>query len=684
LLLRYGLAIASVIVATAVRWLLDPLVGDRIPFLTHFVALVYVAWYGGAGPSLLALVLTWFALALFILPPRGTWMIQGAEYQMGFVRLVISDVALVLIGEAMQAAQRRAAAKAREASEKEESLQVTLATLRASEERYRFLADCGATLAASLDYEHTLQTLARLALPTLADYCVIYLAGENGSIRQVAAAHTDGSREGLLRELGRVYDPAANPVSLIAQAVRTGQPKLIPELTLTTAPVFAAHDLLRRVYHDLAPLSWMIVPLVAHERTLGVISLSMAESGRRYGEADLAFAQELARRAALAIDNARLYSAVQEADRHKDEFLAMLAHELRNPLAPIRNANQVLRLIGPPEPSLEKARGMIERQVQHLTRLVDDLLDVSRITRGKISLHREPLDLATVVARAAEESRPLLDARGHELTLTLPPEPVPVLGDATRLVQVLANLLTNAAKYTPNGGHVGVTVARKDGEAAARVKDDGVGIAPELLPRVFDLFIQGDRSLARSEGGLGIGLTLVKRLVELHGGTVTVQSDGPGTGSEFTVRLPLLKEEAAGKKDEKGGDSSFVLRPSSLRSRRVLVVDDNLDAAESLAMLLKVEGHEVRTASDGPAALDVAATFRPEVVFLDLGLPRMDGYEVARRLRAQPNAAGVLLVALTGYGQEEDRRRSEEAGFDAHLIKPADPEAVQQLLAQRT
>ncbi len=680
LLWRYGLAVLSVLLATAVRGLLDPLVGDRIPYLTHFLALIFTAWFGGVGPSLLALILSWFTIAYFIAPPRGTWMIQAAEYRIGFVRLVGADLALMLIGEAMRSARRRAADKAQEAADKEASLHVALAAMRASEERYRFLAECGSTLAASLDYEGTLQTLARLAIPTLADYCVIYLAGENASIRQVAVAHTDGAKEGLLRELGRAYDPGANRASFVAQAVRTGQPKLVGELTAATAAVFASHDLLRRIFHDLGPRSWMVVPLVARERTLGVLSLSMAESGRRYGEGDLAFAQELAHRAALAIDNARLYSAVQEADRRKDEFLAMLAHELRNPLAPIRNATQVLRLVGPSESKLQQAREMIDRQVQHLTRLVDDLLDVSRITRGKITLHQAPVDLAAVVTRAAEMSRPLLEARSHELTLALPTEPVPVHGDAIRLLQVLANLLTNAAKYTPDGGHLRVAVARADGDAVVRVKDNGVGITAELLPRVFDLFTQGDRSLARSEGGLGIGLTLVKRLVELHGGTVEVHSDGPGKGSEFAVRLPLLKEQVRSMKDEKEEDLSS--SPASPPSRRVLVVDDNLDAAESLAMLLKVEGHETRTAHDGPAALEAAEAFRPEVIFLDIGLPRMDGYEVARRLRAQPGSAGVLLVALTGYGQEEDRRRTEEAGFDAHLVKPADPEAVQELLTR--
>jgi PAS domain S-box-containing protein len=354
-----------------------------------------------------------------------------------------------------------------------------------------------------------------------------------------------------------------------------------------------------------------------------------------------------------------------EADRRKDEFLAMLAHELRNPLAPIRNAAHVLHLIGPADANVRKATEMIQRQVQHLSRLVDDLLDVSRITRGKITLRKEPVELAAVVAQAVETTRPFLDARQHELRVSLPDEGVQVEADTTRLAQVLANLLTNAAKYTPEEGHIRLTVEARAGEAVVRIQDDGMGIAPELLPQVFDLFTQGDRSLARSEGGLGIGLTLVRRLVELHGGTVEAQSEGPGKGSEFIVRLPTLPARAPNAAAE--GKGRYASSPC-----RVLVVDDNKDAAESLAMLLRVAGHDVRTANDGLTALEMAKIFRPEVVLLDIGLPRMDGYEVARLLRKQPGLEGAVLIAVTGYGQEEDRRRTREAGLNAHLVKPVD------------
>jgi PAS domain S-box-containing protein len=375
-------------------------------------------------------------------------------------------------------------------------------------------------------------------------------------------------------------------------------------------------------------------------------------------------------------DRTRAEAELRQADRRKDEFLAMLAHELRNPLAPIRNAAQVIRLLATPAPDVRRATEMVERQVQHMTRLVDDLLDVSRITRGKITLQKEPVELAALVTRAVETARPLIEARRHELTVALPAEPVSLDADPTRLAQVIANLLTNAAKYTEEGGHVGLTARREGGMAVVRVRDDGVGIPREMLASVFTLFTQVDRTLARSEGGLGIGLTLVKSLTEMHGGTVEAHSEGPGKGSEFIVRLPVAPTPTS-------LDAGKPEAAAPLRSppRRILVVDDNVDAAESLAMLLRLGRHEVRTAHDGPTALGVAGEFRPEVVLLDLGLPQMDGFEVARRLRGQAEMRATLLVALTGYGQEEDRRKSREAGFDWHMVKPLDRDALMKLLA---
>jgi CheY-like chemotaxis protein len=322
---------------------------------------------------------------------------------------------------------------------------------------------------------------------------------------------------------------------------------------------------------------------------------------------------------------------------------------------------------------------MIDRQVGHLARLVDDLLDVSRITSGKIKLQKEAVELTTILARAVETSRPLIEARRQELTVTLPPEAIPIEADTTRLAQVISNLLNNAAKYTPEGGRIRLTVEKTAHEAVLRVSDSGMGIPADLLPQVFDLFTQGDRSLARSEGGLGIGLTLVKSLVEMHGGRVEARSEGAGKGSEFVVYLPILAPSPTAANNAE----MEPLARTDGAPRRVLVVDDSADAAESLSMILQARGHQVRTAHDGPAALRAAADFRPEVVLLDIGLPRIDGYEVARRLRGEGGLKDALLVALTGYGQDEDRRRAEEAGFDEHLTKPANLTVLQDLLTSR-
>ncbi len=369
-------------------------------------------------------------------------------------------------------------------------------------------------------------------------------------------------------------------------------------------------------------------------------------------------------------------TALREADRRKDEFLAMLAHELRNPLAPIRNAAQVLRLVGPSDTHQRWAREVIERQTQHLTRLVDDLLDVSRITQGKVKLTREPLDLSEIIHRAVEASRPLIDARRHQLTVTTPPEPVRLEGDLTRLVQVVGNLLNNAAKYTDEGGQIQIEAAGEGAEAVIRVRDNGMGLPADLLPHVFDLFTQADRTLDRSQGGLGIGLTLVRQLVELQGGRVEARSAGFGQGSEFTVRLPATAPAVSPDTEAVAGESAS----SASRALKILVVEDNVDSAEMMSFLLKLGGHEVRTAHDGLEALEAARTFEPQAVLCDIGLPGMNGYEVAERLRQQPAFQQTPLIALTGYGEEEARRRSKEAGFDYHLVKPVEPDALDALL----
>jgi signal transduction histidine kinase len=411
---------------------------------------------------------------------------------------------------------------------------------------------------------------------------------------------------------------------------------------------------------------YLTKPFSAREllaRVAGTLALARArrEAARREEELK-----------ALAIETLR------EADRRKDEFLATLAHELRNPLAPIRNGLQILRLGRGNHQAEEQARAMIERQVQQMVRLIDDLLDLSRISRGKIELRRERIDLAAAVQSAVETSRPLIEQSGHALTLSLPSEPVFVDADLTRLAQVFANLLNNAAKYTQRGGgDIRLAVEPLGREVAVSVRDNGIGIPVPMLPHVFEMFIQVDRSLERTQGGLGIGLSIVKRLVEMHGGTVEAHSEGRGQGSEFVVRLPALTPAVQEPMPRSDGEEPA----GAPVRRRVLVADDNVDAAASLAMMLEFMGNEVRTAHDGIAAVEAAAAFRPDVILLDIGMPRMNGYDACRQIREQPWGRGIAIAALTGWGQEEDKRQSREAGFDHHLVKPVEPAALEALLA---
>jgi PAS domain S-box-containing protein len=379
--------------------------------------------------------------------------------------------------------------------------------------------------------------------------------------------------------------------------------------------------------------------------------------------------------------------ALRDADRRKDEFLATLAHELRNPLAPIRNGLQILQMTRSDSHEQDELIDMMERQVVHMVRLVDDLLEVSRITRGKIELRKQNVELAAIVRSAVETARPTIESAGHELILELPPQSVTLEADSVRLAQILSNLLNNAAKYTEPGGKIWLTATRETDHVSFSVRDTGTGIPTEMLPKVFDLFTQIDHTLGRAQGGLGIGLALVKSLVEMHGGTVVAKSDGLGCGSEFIVCLPVAGGPVPDANSSceapafANGSTAADHLPESAKKQRILVVDDNRDAANTLGMLLKVFGADVETTFDGPSALDSIRRELPDVVFLDIGMPGMDGYTVASQVRQNPLSQRLTLIALTGWGQEEDRRRSREAGFDHHLTKPPDFDEVKKLLA---
>jgi PAS domain S-box-containing protein len=609
---RYGVVPVVVAVAVLIRLLLWPLLGAELPFLVLWPAVMVCAWFGGRGPGLLATALAAVAAGLLFFEPSGSLASITREGWIGMGFFCALGGIISLLVELLHRARRRVEAQARELFDQRERFRVTLTSIG------------DAVLATDAKGRVTfLNDVAQV----LTGWKFDEAAGE--SFERVMRIVHEETRQ-----------PAVNPVERVMATGRVAG--------------LANHTVLLSRSGLEVPIDDSAAPIRdAGGSVMGVVLVFRDITEQR-----------------------RAQEALNQAARRKDEFLAMLGHELRNPLAPIRTAVEILRMAKPDGPEYRLAREVIERQVRHMARLVDDLLDVSRISRGKIRLEKRRVALAVVLASAVEAARPRIDARGHELTMCLPPEAVWLEADAVRLAQVFANLLNNAAKYTEEGGRIRLTAERDGADVVVRVRDSGIGITPEMLPRVFELFTQADRALGRSEGGLGVGLALVRNLVEMHGGSVKAHSEGAGKGSEFVVRLPVLRLT-----NTEGGGQCVAREGATGPPRRVLVVDDNLDAAETLAELLALSGHDVRTAHDGPAALEAAGRFRPEVVLLDIGLPGMDGCEVARRLRGQEGATRALLAALTGYGQEEDRLRSREAGFDTHLVKPVDPKALFALIA---
>jgi len=551
---------------------------------------------------------------------------------------------------------------------------------RAAEEathRSNFLSRVSHSLSGSLDAEVGMRQFLELLVPEVTHCAALALPEEGRMPRRVLVCRAAGDRPAL-SGLRFAELPAADQQAF--DDVLAGRQRIVHYEA--AAPPLAGGD---------APTlggarSAVVCALSVGERVLGALLVAVRDD-----ELDAALLDELAGRAAIAFENARLYRSLQneiverrqaqarlqEANRRKDEFLAMLSHELRNPLAPIRNAVELIRRIAPPDPKLTWATEVTDRQVTQLTRLVEELLDVARISQGKIALQLAAVDLLALIAHSVEAARPFIDARGHRLALSLPSAPVWLRGDFARLSQVLGNLLDNAAKYTPEGGAIQLSLSVQEGQALISVRDNGIGIEAELLPHMFELFEQGKRTLDRSQGGLGVGLTLVRRLVELHQGRIEARSAGVGQGAEFIIVLPCVSEVQAPVVND-------AVEPPAAAAPgcRVLVVDDNLDAADTVAMFLRIDGHVVLTARDGQEALSCAAAFAPDVVVLDIGLPLLDGYAVARGLRELPQTQNALLIALTGYGQKGDQAQAQQAGFDRHLIKPADPRALADAIAQ--
>ncbi len=600
-----------------------------------------------------------------------------------------------------------------------------------------YLAEIGVLLGNSLDLQITLEQVTRLAVPHLGDWCFVALKNAQNLPEMVAAAHLEPEKVAEFWTRHRKYGFDPNAAKGFPYVIRTGQPEVIAEVNAEMwREALPGQPTYQKEVENGGHRSTLVVPLELRGHILGAIGFSYAESGRRFSDADLPLRQEIARRAAIAIENARLYQRLQDADARKDEFLAMLAHELRNPLAAISGAGTLLDMMleGTAKAETATPRAILTRQTAQLARLVDDLMDVSRITRGKIELRLQSCDFATVIRGALDGVRPLVIARRHDLRVELPSEPIWVEGDPTRLGQIVSNLVTNAAKYTDIGGKIIVSLETMESsatssspnvsEAIFRVRDNGTGLKAEMLDGIWDLFVQSDRTLDRAQGGLGIGLTLVKSLAEMHGGRVEAHSAGLGLGSEFVVALPYtfpeqakietksleidgndtqiqisavametVAPEASVSEEsaidisetalasiEKGWDEPKFEQKTGGAKNQILVVDDNKDAALMLCGWLESLGYDVQVAHDGAHGLALACGWEPDIALLDIGMPGMDGYAVARQLRALPSGRTMRLIAVTGYGQPADKDKAQQAGFDFHLIKPVEIEKLRAML----
>jgi two-component system CheB/CheR fusion protein len=867
---RYLIAVAGVALATAARLAVDPLLGDRMPFVPFFVAVVLAAWYGGPGPSILAVGLSWLAIVRFRLEPHGPVPIFGTRWRWVFLFLSAFGLVVAQLGEALRAARRRAQASDAEARR-------VLEEQRADRERLRTTLACLAEAVITTDPGGTITSLNPVAERLTGWGAAEAIGRPLGEVFHLAlagsAADLPDNRRVLVTRDRAERSIEHNDAPLTDEHGRVGGTVIvfrdITERTQTEAALRESERRFARFMQHLPGLAWIkdaegryvyvndeaervfrtpraelygkndgevfppetaaqfrehdrraldagagvqVIESLAHED--GVLHYSLVSKFPIPGpegpatliggmaiditdrmEMETAL-REQAERLRLALDSGRMgcwewdirtnqvawsdnleeihglprggfdgtfdgfqrlihpedrervgrairdslvqgsvyevefrtvwpdgsvhwisgrgrafsdesgrpirmtgtamdvterkqnETSLRDADRRKEEFLAVLSHELRNPLAPILTSLELMGQARLTEAELEQERAIVERQVRHLTRLVDDLLDVSRISRGRIELQRKVVVLSEAVAEAVAAVKSRVEERNQYLEIALPEDPIRLEADPTRLGQILLNLLTNAVKYTDDGGRIELTAGRdRDGDdVILRVRDTGIGITREMLGRIFDLFVQGERRLDQARGGMGIGLSLVKNLVEKHGGSITAHSDGPGSGSEFVVRLPAL---ATGLAQSDASDAPATAPtparpevPATVPRRRILIVDDNAVAADALGRLLdRLLGQDVRVVYDGSAALDLAATFRPEVILLDLGMAAMDGYEVAMRLRQRPECAAVRIIAVTGWGQAEDRRRTREQGFDGHLVKPVNAESLKGVLA---
>ncbi len=725
----YSAAIAATAVAVLLRWAINPWLDSELPLVTLFGAVAFAAWFSGLGPAIMAALLGYIVCEWLFVAPQ--WMLEtyGVADVIGLVAFLVSCAAIIGFGEGMRRAQHRESSRA-------DVLRVTFASIGDAvvttdpHGRVTYVNGVAESLtgwrqpdAQGEPLENIFNIVdeatrlpvdnpARRALHEgrivgLANHTV--LIAKDGTERviddsaspirddegvvsgvvlifrdvterrraeeataRLAAIVTSSDDAILSKDLqGRIrsWNIAAERLFGYSADEAIGQPvmMLIPEGLRDEEPEILARIASgQRIEH---------YETVRQRKDGSLVEISLTVSpvfdsaGRVVGASKIA--RDISQRK-------RHQEALAEAERRKDEFLATLAHELRNPLAPLRNALGILKQIRDQPAAVDQTRELMERQLGQMVRLIDDLLDVSRISRGRLELRIERVELAAVVQQAIETCRPLAESAGHELIVVVPPEPVYVNADPVRLAQVFSNLLSNACKFTEPGGRIQLTAGQHGSNAVVSVRDTGAGIGSDELEAIFEMFSQVDKTLERSQGGLGLGLSLAKRLAELHGGTIEAHSEGHGLGSEFTVRLPILADTPEAEPRSTAAAGSFI---PDMPPRRILVVDDSLDSAESLSMLLRIHGDDTRTARDGVEAIELAQQFRPDVVLLDIGLPRMNGYDVCRRIRKQPWGSGMILIALTGWGQAEDKRRAQDAGFDEHMVKPVDPAMLMNLLA---
>jgi PAS domain S-box-containing protein len=614
----YLLAIAFTAAGVAARWIFDPWLGEQAVLITLPAAVAAAVWVGGWGPAILAAVLGYAASAYLFIGPSGGFGFYGIPGLYRLAAYVVSCAAIIALAEAIRGFARRHERALAELERKRAD-----EALRESEQRLLLALEAGRMGS----WEWSLEADRVVWSPGLE------------AIHGLQPGTFEGTFEAFLKDIHP--DDLERVQASIAGATERGE----------------EHRVDYRIILPDGGVRWL------EARGRVVEDREGALLGMRGLCADIT-------------DRKRAEQALRDADRRKNEFLATLAHELRNPLAPIRNSLEIIKRADGDRDLLRQGRNAIERQVGHMVRLVEDLLDVSRITRDELELRKAGVELASVVHQAVETCRPLAERENQTIEVRLPSEPVYLDADPVRLAQVFSNLLHNACKYTPPGGSISLAAEALGGEVVVNVKDSGIGISPAQLGSIFDMFARADTTLERSRGGLGIGLTLVKRLVEMHGGTIEAHSEGLGLGSEFSVRLPRLAGKPAA---HEGPAATANVGPGQAR-HRVLVVDDNPDSADSLATLMHLSGHETRIAYDGEEALAAAEEFRPEVILLDIGLPKLHGFGVCRRLREKPWGEDIVIVALTGWGQDEDRQRSQEAGFDRHIVKPVDYQALTELL----